>query len=245
MKSRLSLLLTALLLVSGISSFAQEMNFIKTNIFSDLSGNYSLQYERILEERYSASLALNVMPKKGIPFAGLISDAIIMNPDIDMDIKDFKYSSWSVTPDFRFYLGEGYGKGFYIAPYLKYSQFRVHDFVVKYTNDENKVNDITLSGKFTTTSGGVLFGAQWPIGDYICLDWWILGFHGGQGKATITGDPSIDLTPAEQSDFESEFEDIDIPMLRTDLSVSADKVTLTNKSPWFGVRSGLAIGIRF
>jgi len=245
MKSRLSLLLTALLLVSGISSYGQEMNFIKTNIFSDLAGNYGLQYERILNEKLSASLTVNMMPKKGIPFAGMINEAMTTNPDVDMDVRTFKYSSWSMTPDFRIYFGEGYGKGFYIAPYFKYSQFNVHDFVVKYTNEENKVNDITLSGKFTTTSGGIMCGAQWLLGDYVCLDWWIMGFHGGRGKATITGDPSIDLTPAEQSDFEQEFESINMPMLRTDLDVTADKVTLTNKSPWLGVRSGLSIGIRF
>lgn len=246
MKPRLTILLTAFLLVLNFSSSAQEMNYVKTNIFSLLSGTVSLQYERILTERVSASLSLSMMPKKGIPFSGMVSDMVdVTNQDIDFDISTFKYSSWSMVPDVRFYLGEGYGKGFYIAPYYKHSQFKVHDFIVEYTNAELEVNDITLSGKFTTNAGGLMFGAQWPLGEYICLDWWILGFHGGRGKATIVGDPSIDLTTAEQDDLKAEFEAVDLPMLGIDPTVSADKVTLTSKSPWLGVRAGLSIGIRF
>ena len=245
MKSRLSILLPAFLLLFNLSSSGQEMNLIKTEIFSDLSGNFSLQYERIIDEKISASLSVTMMPKKGLPFSGMISNSVSTNEDVTMEIDDFKYSAFSLTPDFRYYFGEGYGQGFYLAPYLKYTQFRVHDFVVGYTNDLNEVNDITLSGKFSTMSGGIMCGAQWLLGDYVCLDWWIAGFHAGRSKASITGDPSIDLTEAEQTDLKEEFENIDVPMFNPELEISADKVTLSHTGPWFWLRSGLSIGIRF
>lgn len=244
MKPRLALLLPAFMLLFNLSR-AQEMNLIKTEIFSDLAGNFGLQYERIIDERLSASLSVNMMPKKGLPFSGIISNSISTNDEVEVDINDFKYSSFSVTPDFRYYFGEGYGQGFYMGPYLKYTQFNVHDFVVGYKNDYSEINDITLSGRFSTISGGVMCGAQWLLGDYICLDWWIAGFHGGRAKASITGDPSIDLTETEQSDLKEEFEKIDVPMFHPELEVSADKVTLSHTGPWFWMRGGLSIGIRF
>ncbi|MGE5316674.1 MAG: DUF3575 domain-containing protein [Chloroflexota bacterium] len=246
MKSRLALLLPAILLLINTTSTAQEMNFVKTNFLSLLTLNPSLTYERILAEKVSASLTFSMMPAKGIPFRGIISNSMeSTNEDIDFDIDNFRFSAWSVTPDVRFYLGEGYGKGFYIAPYFKHSTFKIHEFNVDYTNSENEINKIALSGKFQTNAGGVMFGAQWPLGDYLCLDWWILGFHGGRSKTTIVGDPSIDLTPAEQDDIKQGFEDIDLPMFNMDSSVSADKVSVTSKSPWMSVRGGLSLGIRF
>ncbi len=246
MKARLTLLLPAFLLIFNMSAFSQEMNFIKTNLFPILTGNYSLQYERILTEKVSVSLSVSMMPKKGLPFSNLISNSIsVTNEDIDFDINTFRFSSWSLLPDVRYYLGEGYGKGFYIAPYLKYSQIKVHDFNVEYTNLEQKVNDITLSGKFRTTTGGVMVGAQWLLGDYICLDWWILGLHFGRGKATFVGDPSWELSTAEQDDLKQELEMVDLPMFGIKSSVTADKVTVTSKNPWYGVRGGLSVGVRF
>lgn len=233
------------MLLFSISSSAQEMNLVKTNLFSDLFGNYNLQYERVLSEKFSTSLSVNIMPKKGIPFAGIIDNSITTNEAIDMNIRDFKYSSFSFTPDFRIYFGEGYGKGFYLAPYLRYSQFNVHDFVVKYTNDESEVNNITLSGKHSTVSGGLMCGVQWLVGDYICLDWWILGLHGGSARATITGDPSIDLTQAEQDDLKTEFESVEVLFFDTELDVTADKVTLTSKNVGLGFRTGFSVGVRF
>jgi hypothetical protein len=90
-----------------------------------------------------------------------------------------------------------------------------------------------------------MFGAQWLFGDYICLDWWILGLHGGRSKATFTGDPSWELTPAEQEDIKTEFENTGLSLLRIESKVSADEVSLISKGPWLGVRAGLSIGVRF
>ncbi len=246
MKARHFFLLPAFLLVFNMSSFSQEMNLAKASLTSLLSGNISLQYERILTEKVSTSLSLSMMPKKGLPFAGLISNSMeVTNEDIDFDIKNIKFSSWSMVPDIRFYLGEGYGQGFYIGPYFKHSQFKVHDFDVQYTNIEQEVKDITLSGKFRTNSAGVMFGAQWLLGEYICLDWWILGFHGGRSKATFTGEPSWELSEAEQDDLKQELETLELSMLNFESTVSADKVSIISKSPWLGVRAGLSIGVRF
>lgn len=246
MKARFYFLLPAFLILFNLSSYSQEMNLVKTSITSLLTGNVSLQYERILTEKVSASLSLSMMPKKGLPFAGIISNSMgVTNEDIDFDIKDINFSSWSMVPDVRFYFGEGYGQGFYIAPYFKHSQFKIHDFNVAYTNIEQEVKDIALSGKFRTNSAGVMIGAQWLLGEYICLDWWILGVHGGRSKATFTGDPSWELTAAEQDDIKSEFDNLGLSMLKIESKVTADEVSLISKSPWLGVRGGLSIGVRF
>lgn len=245
MKTRLPLMLLASVLFFGLTSKAQEYNIIKTNLTSLLTGNYSLQYERAFTETVSASVTFSMMPKKGIPFQGLISDAVETNQDIDFDLNSFKFSSWSIVPDVRFYLGEGYGKGFYIAPYFKHSQFKIHDFNIEYTDTENNQNQITLSGNFKTNAGGVMFGSQFFLGDYVCLDWWILGFHAGRATTSIVGDPLNDLSPANQQDLKDTFADIDVPMMDFEPSVSADRVSITTKMPWVSVRAGLSIGVRF
>ncbi len=245
MKRKLPLLLLTALLVCNLSSFAQEYNLIKTNLTSLITGNYSLQYERVLTEKVSASLTFSMMPKRGLPFQGMISDAISTNDKIDFDFDSFNFNSWSIVPDVRFYLGEGYGKGFYIAPYFKHSQFKLSEFEVNYTDSENNINNIKLSGDFKTNAGGLMFGAQWLLGEHLCIDWWILGFHGGKAKASILGDPENDLSSSDQNDIRDAFDDVDIPMLKLESKVSADKVSLTGNVPWLSLRAGLSFGVRF
>jgi hypothetical protein len=79
----------------------------------------------------------------------------------------------------------------------------------------------------------------------MCLDWWILGPHFGVSSGNVIGLSSIPLTEEEQQSIEDEVNDIDIPMLKQTIDVSADKVTLDFSGPWAGIRAGLSFGIKF
>lgn len=223
-----------------------KRNFVKTNITSIFLKNYSLQYERVLSKRVSVALTYRTMPTTSIPFKSTVLDAI---GDGDDDTKDIinqtKLSNFAITPEVRFYLGKGYGKGFYVAPYYRYVSFSTNQVPVHYDGANGSRQAVNLSGDLKANTGGILFGAQWLLGRHFCLDWWILGAHYGSGKGNFTGTPGAPLTIDEQHQIESDLNDIDIPLTDKTVSVSANNVSVLLDGSFGGLRGGLSFGFRF
>ena len=113
------------------------------------------------------------MPVCGIPFK---STAIKLAGEEDTEFQDLiesvQLSNFAITPGFRFYIGrKGYGRGFYIAPFYPYAIYKVNQLRFTYENDLGDDLKIDLSGKLNSNTGGLLFGAQWPLGKRLCIDW--------------------------------------------------------------------------
>ena len=84
--------------------------------------------------------------------------------------------NYAITPEARFYLGKGYGKGLYIAVFYRHASYTIDHLPIDYDNDHS----LALSGKLTANTGGIMLGAQWALGKYMCIDWWIFGPHYGR-----------------------------------------------------------------
>jgi hypothetical protein len=255
-----SSLLTTIFLLFAFSSglYAQEEkgkekkkkqqpeNAFKVNLTGIALKNYSFQYERVLNRKISFALAFRTMPETGVPFKNTILDLTDNDPDAKDVLDNLQLSNTAITPEIRFYLSKkGYGRGFYIAPFYRYASFKASNVKFSYTNTLNTESDILLAGKVTANTGGLLFGSQWAIGKYFCLDLWILGPHYGSGKGSFTGTTSTPMTPAEQNDLRQELEDFDIPLTDKTVTVTANGATVKLDGPWGGLRSGLSFGFRF
>ncbi|MCC7379148.1 MAG: hypothetical protein IT255_07305, partial [Chitinophagaceae bacterium] len=81
------------------------------------------------------------------------------------------------------------------------------------------------------------------LGGPVYLDWWILGPGYGTSNGKLTG--SKNMTPSEQQELRDSFADTDIPLTKFTYTVNSTGATMDFKGPWAGIRSGLAIGIRF
>jgi hypothetical protein len=168
----------------------------------------------------------------------------------DQDTKNIidqtKISNNAITPEVRYYLGKGYGKGFYVAPFYRYVAFSTNQVPVSYSiaviGAKKAVN---LSGDLSANTGGLLLGAQWLLGKHLSLDWWIVGAHYGSGKGNFIGVPDSPLSPTEQDEIRRNLEDIDIPLTHKTVTVTANNVAVKLDGPFGGLRAGLNLGFRF
>lgn len=260
MKRQIIILCFAVCLGAGTTALAQDtttttrtvsadpppkLNLLKVNLTALVVKNYSLQYERVLNKRLGIAVAFRTMPTTSVPLKGLILKFADDDPDTEEVLDRLRLSNFAITPEVRWYVGKkGYGRGFYIAPFYRYSKYKSDELVFEYDN-LNVEETITLKGEQSSHTAGILFGAQWFFGKNISLDWWILGPHYGPGKGDFSGQTDHLLTPQEQNSLRQALEDIDIPFADKTVTVNASGANIRLNGGWAGVRTGLLLGIRF
>lgn len=223
-------------------------NIVKLNVTALALKNISLQYERILTRRSAVAVGLRYAPEATLPLTSVIKRALLNEPGAERSvvstIENTTLANFAITPEYRIYLGKGYGEGFYIAPFYRYAVYNVKKMNVEY-GDEMPAKNINLSGKFTANTGGILFGAQWNFAKCFKLDWWILGPSYGAGSGNIEGINSINFTAADKADIRKELDKIDIPLTEKTYEITENTVKLKLDGPWAGLRSGITLGVKF
>lgn len=222
------------------------MNIVKVNLTGFVLKNYGFQYERIINRKFSVALGFRTMPNGLLPMQSTITDAIGDNPDAQEQVKNFKLGNTAFTPEVRFYLSrKGYGRGFYLAPFYRNVTFKGSGLKFTYQNSLLTNNTMSMSGKLTGNTVGLLIGSQFALGKYIALDLWIIGPHYGSAKGDFSGTSSQPLTQTEQDNLRQEIEDFDIPLTDKTITVNASGANVKLSGPFAGVRSGITIGFRF
>lgn len=102
---------------------------------------------------------------------------------------------------------------------------------------------IPLNGELKTTTGGLLFGAQWKLSKLVYLDWSILGPQYGTSKGFLKG--SKTLSEDEQKALREELEGLEIPHADTEVTVDATGARADITGPWAGIRASVGLGFRF
>ncbi|MBS1739743.1 MAG: DUF3575 domain-containing protein [Bacteroidetes bacterium] len=225
-------------------------NNIKLNLFGLALRNFSLQYERGLNPKISASLGVRFMPKGSVPFQGSLRNSVKNDPadsnNAGLDfVNNAQISSWAITPEFRYYFGKQPLNGFYVAPFLRIGGYGI-DWDYKFERNNGTVKPVHLMGRSTAFSGGILLGAQWHIGKHVLLDWWILGPQYGSYnvKLDASGDFS-DLSQQDQAELKKTIESIGFNGNKTDASVTNTSVTANSKISLPGLRTGFCVGYTF
>ncbi len=118
----------------------EKMNNFKMNLFSPIFRTASGFYERKISDNSSVQL--------GIAYTGWASDNF-----------DIRIRGLMITPEYRLYFGQyGAMEGFYIAPYLRYSNLKVKNF------------EETSSGVLRSYGGGLNVGYQFVFKNIVTLD---------------------------------------------------------------------------
>lgn len=247
------------LLVGASSLFAQNnwsvsdgalldgKTIVKVNLTGLALRNFGFYGERIINNRFSAVLGVNFMPKGGIPFASSFNK--VTEQDVEGTLNNLKVNTFSLTPEIRIYTGSGYGKGFYVAPYFKYETFGLTDLSVTFNDHDGAKRQVDMDGKLATYSGGLMIGYQWLIGKNknFVLDWSIVGAHYGSSSGNIHGYVANGMTEQEQTLVRDNLEGKlkDIPMIKYTIAVDAKNANVDLKGPWAFFRMGISVGYRF
>ena len=202
-------------------------NVIKLNLMALPMSNISMGYEKFVNDYVSLQLGAGYkLPTNlGTAFAeeGL-----------------GKINGWHITPEVRMYTS-GSGRGFYIAPYGRYGVSSISMDILNYT-DENGIDfQLDATGYNREIGVGLQLGAQWFIGDKISVDWFFLGPRRSFMRAgiKISGSDAIadwaDVGASQSSQLEN-YGVLDVRTNSNSVDVSA---------PWkfFGLRTGLSVGI--
>jgi hypothetical protein len=229
-------------------------NFIKLNLTSLAIMNFSLQYERVLSRSISGALSFSYMPETTIPT--YIADQIIkqadsqseegIDPESEDIIRNLLISSYTITPEIRFYLGQKrYGQGFYTAFFYRYGHYELSKMPIPYTNDLDEDITINTAGTITSHTGGFMLGYQWALGKHMCLDWQMFGPHFGVSSGDFLGLPSSPLSQVDQADIEEEFLKVESSLVDQTVDASANEVKMLFDGPWGGIRFAVSFGVKF
>jgi hypothetical protein len=217
-----------------------DKNIVKINLIGfSING----QYERILSKRISVSLSYRLLPSGKFLFRGLIPTT---DPQARESLNNLIVSNSAITPEVRFYLGKkGYGQGFYLAPFFRSAKYGGEGIGIDFTLDNGQSATFNMEGNIKTNTYGLLLGAQLKLGKNFWLDWQILGPNYGSASGTITGKSNIALSRNERTNLQNALNDVTIPLVRKNISVSPNEAILSLNGPWAGLRTGLSLGFGF
>lgn len=155
-------LVMALVAALGTAKAQEGENAIKINPLSLFLATGNVAYERATGEKQTFQL--------GAFYSGV-------------KLSSLKYSGFGITPEYRFYVGSR-GEamnGIYLAPFLRYQNFKIED-----TDTKEKVT-------FSSFGGGGLFGWEKSWGSGFMLDLFI-------GPAYNSGKVKVE-DGADEDDF--------------------------------------------
>lgn len=222
------------------SQSSEKMNIVKTNLTAYAFKNFNISYERAITKWFSVNVSYGKMPEGKLPFQSLLA------ADAKNDFENLEVGNAAFTLETRFYLGKGYGKGFYIAPYYRNTQFKARNLTydLELSTETLPVN---ISGKATGNSAGLMIGTQWFLGknNNWVIDWWIVGAHYGKGKGDFNGVTARTLNALEQQELKTQLEDLEIPLVDYTTDVNANGAIMKLDGSWAGLRSGFSLGYRF
>lgn len=239
------LIIAVSILLLNFNNAQVKKNIVKTNLTGYVFRNINLSYERSINKWFSVNVSYGTVPQGKVPFIDSFVD-----DDDENNLKNIELSNSAFTIEPRFYVGAGYGKGFYLAPYYRNTQTKVDNYVYNYEFDNGIVSEVipmNVSGKATGNSFGLMIGAQWFLGkkDNWVLDFWIAGAHYGKGKGEFIGKTVKSINADQQQQLQNDLEDLGLPIIEYTVTTNSDGAKINLDGPWAGLRSGLSFGYRF
>ena len=226
-------------------------NIIKANYLIFNQPALSIQYERKLFKKITASVTLTQAGKQEFLFLKLYRTQFARSETMKNQLLKITNSYWSISPEVRLYLGTETFKGFYLSPFINYTKFNmtlpldiIEDEVTEY------YQEVHFNGKGRSLTAGISIGGQWKIYKRFYIDWLIAGPNVGLSEERLK--LNSDLSQRQQKaltksleTFKSAYEAVGgIPKTRIDYEVNSSGADMIIKNPWFSSRFELAIGYR-
>lgn len=223
-------------------------NIAKINLTSLVFSTFSLQYERLLPHKMSVALGIKMRPSASIPFKNAIIN-LASGDEEDEELTDFiestRISNFVITPEFRYYLSKESGRGFYLAPFLRYEQYNLSS-TLSFTDTNDVKTNVPFKGSLKNFGVGLLIGSQFRIGDRITLDWWILGpYYSFSSQLNLKAN-NLNFNTEEQELLRESLESVELSWIKTESEVTAKSASLTMKGKLGGIRAfGFCLGFKF
>jgi len=216
--------------------YERRRNILKVNLTSLALKNYQFQAERVLTRTISISFTYANLPEGDVPLKNQILNLLQDQDDeVASILNSAQIGYTSYIPEVRFYLGKGYGKGVYLAPFYKYSKYKIRNAeILEYERDDGSFEALVTNGDVSANTFGLLLGAQFNLGRRIVLDWWIMGPNFGTHSGELSGATNRPLSPSEQLLLKNQLEDINVPLSETTFEIASSGVEMVNKGNWGG-----------
>ena len=155
-----------------------KKNIVKFNLTGLILKSAGFQYEHKISRKTSLALGLIYRPK-GSWFLSHYYDTTTASTGYSQESKfmlaSSRLRSFSITPEFRYYLGRQAPKGLYLAAFARL-KFNKTQFTYHYYDDVNFVQRTALGIlNENMIGGGVLFGYQLVTRKRLTIDFWFLG----------------------------------------------------------------------
>lgn len=163
--------------------YEQVNQTVKINIPSLLFKTIAVQYEKKLSKKTSFATGLVFRTNSAMPFKNFLLNDTLFTVSLSTRemLKTARYSTFMITPEFRYYFKKKALRGLYLAPFLRYKyESLTADY--KYTDTNSFFHTGTLKGKVNTIGAGVLFGLQVLNKKKISIDFWFAGPWVGYSK---------------------------------------------------------------
>lgn len=241
---------SSILEVEMDSSYVKpKRHIVKMNLPSLIVGTFSFQYEFFPTSFLSIALGYKFTPERGMVFKDKVIDLVEDSSNAD-DLDDpgarffshFRFKGNAITPEVRFYLGEGYGKGFYLGPFVRFDNYK---FTSLYPFEgAMSFYDIDFEGKFKSFGYGLNIGAQYRIGR-IAIDAF-LGPYFSNVKINFNSVSNYTMTDEDAQWLVDELSDFKLPNGKTEITANKNSVRVKMTADNFiNLRFGLGIGYRF
>lgn len=256
MKSIYSLFAASVLALSSLSLSAQEVatsemtakkNVLKLSATNLFFKNFDVQYERILNQKWSLAYAVRFQPLGNFPGQSTLErDVNTGNEVSDFDQEHFRTGSISLTPEVRYYFGKGFGHGLYLGAFTRYSRFRSDDFTLNFKQASGDILKLPLAGHFDTYSAGLVLGTQFSLSNRLTLDIF-LGGHFGQASGNVDVSYST-LSTTDQQSLQNILDNIQLKHLSekaVHATVGPNRTDISINGFWAGYRGGISLGFWF
>jgi hypothetical protein len=189
-----------------------KKNIVKFNLTGLMLKSAGFQYERKISRKTSLSLGLIYRPK-GAWFLSRFYDTTTASTGYSQETKfmlaSSRLRSFSITPEFRYYLGRQAPKGLYLAAFTRF-KFNKTQFNYHYYDDVNFEQRIALANlNETMIGGGILFGYQLVTRKQWTVDFWFLGpWIGNQHVKLYSDVNAANINPLQQTFISQDMKDM-------------------------------------
>ncbi len=224
-------------------------NIVKINVTSLAFKTFSLQYERLLGRKMSVALGVRMMPSSALPFRNAIVNATKSedgedDEDLTKLFEEAKLGGLAITPEFRYYLGKEAGRGFYLAPFVRYEHYNL-SAPYSFLDASDQLVNVSFKGNMTSYGIGLMIGSQFKLAQRLTLDWWILGPYYSATQLSLKAN-NLSLTTDDQTILRESLESIEFASVKIESEVTATSASLKAKSGFGGIRAfGLCLGFKF
>lgn len=227
------------------SGEVNSVNQIKIGLTPLIFNTYSVNYERAVGDYTGLSLGVKLQPSSGFPLKSILVPLLSDDDEeTETTLNNLAFKHTAVTLEYKVYSAKkGYGQGFYWGPYYRYGNYSAA--IPFYDYDDLAKPYRVEEFNYNSHSAGLFIGTEWNIGDRLVIDWQILGIHWGISKGKGQYKSTTALDKFDQDELKAIIDENELFNSYTILSINQFGAEVEINKPWYGIRSGISIGIKF